>query len=315
MSKAKEYNLMAENGGHDAVNAGMGSLVRYGYVSDQDGSLSIVHCRNTACHAGLDSGSVYDHTPVRVFSTIWPDKALPVPDQYAYLDWLLNRSPYRNVFVSKSAHLALDRGFIVAKGDSNASHMVGGLVASRRLWEYIGIVGLWARLVEVGVQENLAFFLASIGNHKNTLDWGSIEYTEGEGGHRSISPSVMQWGGLKNWCLGKAPRKGQTYKVRKSYYGYHKQWADELAGCKGRPLDSVCKHTSAMMRGYAIRKGVVTVSQLPVATKYNMPFPLQTYHRVGRWSSKPTKDSVPITDFLHYTLDVIVPEINKEIGL
>jgi hypothetical protein len=66
--------------------------------------------------------------------------------QYHYLEWLLNMSPWRHAFVSKSVRKVLKDRVIVIDPEQSANYMANAMMASRQSWEnYMGS-GMYKRI-------------------------------------------------------------------------------------------------------------------------------------------------------------------------
>lgn len=135
----------------------------------------IVKCSNTACHAELS----YPNGGYGDAKSVAPDKFDPVAvlNQvqelragedvgHRFFEWLLNYSPYRSVFVTKSAKRVLDRNLVVADTEVNANLMVSALMSQRAATEnHSGnrnytIAVTWDRLVSLGVHPSAAFAIS-----------------------------------------------------------------------------------------------------------------------------------------------------------
>ena len=71
-----------------------------------------------------------------------------------FLEWLVKDSPWRSIFVGRYEHA------LIADAEADANLLASGLVASRTLWYYSGIVKVWDKLVNAGVNPTTAYLLA-----------------------------------------------------------------------------------------------------------------------------------------------------------
>lgn len=122
------------------------------------------HSHNSACHAGLGEGyemEKFDGEVLAIASKTQMKSSFYYnsPLSIRFYDWLLNRSPWAEVFVTKSGKLGARRG-VVCHTNVPSNLLLGGLIASRVAWEHINIMATWGKLTEAGVDESLAFFLA-----------------------------------------------------------------------------------------------------------------------------------------------------------
>lgn len=78
----------------------------------------------------------------------------------AFVEWLVNFSPYRSVFVTTDIDSIMKDDFVVASIDHPANLMAGALQALRALSEHPHAGYIWYHLVKAGTHPNIAFYLA-----------------------------------------------------------------------------------------------------------------------------------------------------------
>lgn len=191
------------------------------------GMNSIHHVENTNCHAGLSDGE--DGTPLKgdrvaVIHSIQKEiDDLTIEEKTRYLDWLLNRSPYKDVFVNKVASAVLESGVIICETMIPANLMAGGMIAARRLSEYTGSVRIWCDLVWHGVNEDLAFLVA----HTTTTGRDRTRLTRDcLAGHCSIDGWRVSDLVINNFVNGVLVNPREDYIKDISYRGVHNLWGD-----------------------------------------------------------------------------------------
>ena len=174
---------------------------------------------NQACHYGMRS---FETGSIAVVSGLMKPHAHKILDEdeaLAFLDYLLNRSPYSEVFITKSAHEALLHKMIVGKSSSPSNLLAAGLVASRRLWEYAEVARVFVDLAKAGVDEDLAFYLAHIArasfDRSGNCDWGGFK-----NGHCSMNSGAFGKESMTNWLSHKPIRLNNPYSKDVSYNGY-----------------------------------------------------------------------------------------------
>uniref|UniRef100_UPI00015543C0 hypothetical protein ORF070 n=1 Tax=Pseudomonas phage PA11 TaxID=347327 RepID=UPI00015543C0 len=106
---------------------------------------------NQVCHFGLKSLPTNSLAVISGLQPKYIGNLLNTKEGEAYLDWLLNRSPYSKVFVTKSAKDAIKNSCIIADSSAPSNLLAAGLVASRRLWEANHILIVWHDLVHAGM--------------------------------------------------------------------------------------------------------------------------------------------------------------------
>lgn len=119
---------------------------------------------NTACHATLNefTGKKGDLKYIQNFTlTPFPDYSREM--HLMYISWLINNSPYAEVFLNKDPEFILDNYYICdAAAPTNV--LIGGLICTRFTWEdkNRNALPVWARIVKLGGDPNLAFAFSHI---------------------------------------------------------------------------------------------------------------------------------------------------------
>lgn len=185
---------------------------------------------NQACHAGLRNnyeGNKESGALAVVSGLMKPDKKEEVDEEEAimFLDWLLNRSPYAETFITKSPHEALLHKVIVSSAHHPSNLMAAGLVASRRLWEYVFISRVFCDLAKAGVNEDLAFYLGHIFSGRFDRE-GNVSYINCQAGHCSLNPVYMGAEELKNFLEHKPVHLNKTYNEYWNYNGYDAMYGE-----------------------------------------------------------------------------------------
>lgn len=196
-----------------------GVMTRIAIVREKNIYLSTT----TICHAGLRLGGYgrEEKGGLAVVSALMKPGGDELYEDEAllYLDWLLNRSPYSEVFITKSPHEALATKMIIADGSKPSNLMAAGLVASRRLWEYSYIARVFCDLAKAGVNEDLAYYLGHISSTsfdtKGNFNWGTYK-----SGHCSLNPGVFGPKELKNFIDHKPISLNKPYSESSDYDGY-----------------------------------------------------------------------------------------------
>lgn len=84
--------------------------------------------------------------PLAVFIQVQKHDDLSEEAQFHYLEWLLNMSPWRDVFVSKSVRKVLKDRVIVVDPDQPANFMANAMMGARQCWENYSSGGLYRRI-------------------------------------------------------------------------------------------------------------------------------------------------------------------------
>lgn len=190
------------------------------------------HFTNRPCHGSLAAWSEYCRgEPEYVISKIEFDD---VGEEVAltYLNWLLNESPYRGIFHLKDAQECVNLGVVIAKCDVPNNLLLGGLMSSRRLWEYKDISVFVSRCIDQGINGNLAYALSHC--YAIYFDSDSISYRS-----NGISGESLPLEGchvkykqvLENFCNSNQVVVGSNYCDRHLYKKVCKAWVpDEHKG-------------------------------------------------------------------------------------
>lgn len=219
---AKEVIATFEEGGYNGHERCKTDCATIAVV----GTKNIHHVSNTACHAGLNDreyGMPDNGDRIAVIHSIQHccTKPLLHEEKLKFLDWLLNRSPYCSVFVSKSAKSALKREVIICDADTPANLMAGGMVAARTLSEYVTVVRVWFDLVNLGVNENLAFLVGHIIQTNRERTYISFDALAG---HCSIDGYNIGEEIVENFINSKPISLKGSYKNQSNYSGLHVTW-------------------------------------------------------------------------------------------
>ncbi len=155
-----------------------------------------------ACHAFLAYDRVeelFTHIhPITTYTSTHRYQAKSVEVCNQYLDWVYNRSPLR--------HTYLDHGdrWVESNLEVSYGELLAGLHLIRHTWEKGYVVNTWYELVGGGVEENLAFLLATMDNKPSYQ--GHIKYTWKKKAHEhnAIDPRRMSIKGVNRWLQGES---------------------------------------------------------------------------------------------------------------
>lgn len=175
---------------------------------------------------GLQEGSSYGDNPGRILA---PEVEL------WFVDYILNRSPYAETFVTKDAETALKERITVSSGDHPGNLVGAGVVALRRLWEHVYVARAAYDLVQKGVNEDLAFLVAhAIQSPSDINDDTTVSWTANLNWHTSIDIGVMSFKACKNFMERKLTDPNELYSEAGRYRGYSAMYN----GGKGASLSS-----------------------------------------------------------------------------
>lgn len=147
---------------------------------------------------------------------------LPAEVELWFVDYIINRSPYSETFLSKDAAKCLEDKVTLSSGDHPSNLMVAGLVALRRLWEYSMVARAAYDLAQAGVNEDLAFVLGHLIGVESNISGDSLTtWDYCHSGHCSIDPSIMSFKIMKNFLAHKPEKLNPLWSAGKGRYdGY-----------------------------------------------------------------------------------------------
>ena len=100
-----------------------------------------------------------------------------------YLHYLLNKSPYAEAFISKSAGQAIKNGYVLVSLDAPANMAVGGMIALRYgCWEYAATSKVFNDFIADGVDEDAAWLTCA----SYVPFFGDYSINHPSGGHSHI---------------------------------------------------------------------------------------------------------------------------------
>lgn len=165
---------------------------RYAFIYNNG---KIVVSQNTACHHSVMSLGRDDKLKTQSIVTCIngpkaQDAHLTKEESVQFYDWLLNRSPYANAFVSKDADESFNKHkYAVMNVSAPANMLQGALITTRQPWEHHNVVKVFCKLVDRGVDENTAYILGSL-FRESTGD--SLTYGMQMAGHFNLDLAVMK---------------------------------------------------------------------------------------------------------------------------
>lgn len=148
-----------------------------------------------------------------------------------FVDYIINRSPYSETFISKDAAKCLEGQVTLSSGDHPSNLMVAGLVALRRLWEYSMVARAAYDLSQAGVDEDLAFVLGHLISVETEVDnASSTSWSGGHNGHCSINPHQMGFKVIKAFMEHKPTKLNGLWSEGNRYEGYDDMYGHDRSG-------------------------------------------------------------------------------------
>lgn len=199
----------------------------------KDGTFRDVY--NNVCHANLRSGRgskfVINGLMIGTNYGSNPGRILSAEIEHWFVDYILNRSAYSAIFHEKDAKRALEERMVVASGDHPGNLVGAGLVALRSLWEMVHRAQASYDLVKLGVNEDLAFFLAHLIQTKNNAGpHDAASWTGCTSGHCSMNPSYFKFKDLRNFLEHKVISPNRNYADGGEYSSYDGMYGGDYGG-------------------------------------------------------------------------------------
>ncbi len=200
------HKRLKEVQGH--AEAQIGGMNCAAFMFDKEGK-----CRsliNKNCFGGI-TGKDMDYIIFPFFNA----------KDYSYLDYIINRSPFKGISLSTIDNIKED-GFIICSTDHPANVLIGFGMLVRQYWEQITPVKMFNLYVKNGASEDEAFILAQQTDIDNsgTLYYSLARHTAFcEGGLSSKR-------GVKNYLNGNIVSKTGIFGKGYSYTGVDKMFGD-----------------------------------------------------------------------------------------
>lgn len=169
----------------------------------------------------LQEGSGYGDNPGRVLA---PEV------EHWFVDYMLNRSIYKDAFITKDATQALAEGVVLIDGDKPGNLVGGAAVGLRRLWEHVYVARAAYDLVQQGVNEDLAFAIGHTIQAPSDINPATnVSWSANLNWHTSLNPDSLGWKGLKNLLAHKF-KPTDKYSLTGQYRNYSDMFAEQGDG-------------------------------------------------------------------------------------
>lgn len=214
---------------------------------------------NQACHAGMSelAGAARVVNALMGGEGYATGRVLGPEIELWFVDYILNRSPYAETFITKDAAKAIEQEYTVSSGDYPANQVAAGMVALRRLWEYTYVAAAAYALVEAGVNEDLAFLLGHTVSTANVPGPGAdTSWNACHSGHCSVNPAAMGFDTVKNFLDHKVVKPTGKLVGGANYYGYDAMYGEHKT-------TSYCKFVADNFPYDRCKGGAATVNLNP----------------------------------------------------
>lgn len=174
---------------------------------------------NRACHAGLVKCIYQMGKPLFVVSRVMNDIGrvkLTHREKLVYTDYLINRSPLEEVFYEKDAEEVLSTQYFIANCDVPSNKLAAGLISTRYLSETTRIARAFVKIVDAGVDEDIAYILAHM--FKFSSDGKVSKHFNGDA-HVAFTVSYWSWKGVGQWINHSPVGLNESYADNHYYRG------------------------------------------------------------------------------------------------
>lgn len=176
--------------------------------------------KDYVCHAFLRGCHGLDF-----LFNLWRDERANPSKYRRYIDWALNRSPYRDAYMVKDVDWVIKHGY-VTNAHVDGALFQGANICLRALNEYEGKIEFWTDLVEnYKVDENLAFVLA----HLFTKTGTNLTYKSWYG-HSCLDGTDLNVKMAANFVTENPTYKKKSFFETGSYNGVHERWKSKGYG-------------------------------------------------------------------------------------
>lgn len=202
------------------------------------------------CHGALSqsslrsycSGIIKAYSPEYILSSV-QNLLVPQADAEMFIEWLVQRSPYQEAFITKDVKDILKYGY-VCRTDLPNTFVAGALIASRFITEsyndsIVKRFKVFKKFTEAGISETEAFLFAHsfVLNNKAGGRW-EVEVSNLSSGHAAIDLGGRGLTYAKNFLNANIADKRGTFKERMGYEsGIFSVWGES----ESKNLSSICR--------------------------------------------------------------------------
>lgn len=194
--------------------------------------------RGQACHGDLRRSN-WHLTPDFVVSRVQTGRSDVISNRdirASYVNWLVNQSPYADAFLVKDVEWLLDHEVFVATANAPADVMAAGLVQSRRLHEYTHIAEITARLIQAGMNGNLANLISYC---VQSVEGDNFYWADFGTEHWALSPALMSKEMVERYVNGDTSlADDEPYASSKTFIG---NWKKMFGKKESKWLGNECK--------------------------------------------------------------------------
>ena len=232
------------------TNKGSNAFIGLIFKHKVNGELQYYELGSGPCHGALSqsslrsycSGIIKDYEPEYILSSV-QRLLVPQADAEMFIEWLVQRSPYQEAFITKDVKDILKYGY-VCRTDLPNTFVAGALIASRFITEnyndwIVERFKVFKKFIEAGISETEAFLFAhSFGLKTKAGGKWEMEVSNLSSGHAAIDLGNRGLTYAKNFLTANIADKRLTFKERCGYEsGIFSVWG----GTEVKNISSICR--------------------------------------------------------------------------
>jgi len=160
----------------------------------------------------------------------------------AYASYILNRSMFKDVFLTKNMQSAFRNG-VDLDVDQGHSYCVTAMMALREGWEFPYLLEGWTFLTKNGFDEDFAYIVSRMFAAE-----GNKVYKRSFGGHQTISMELSVSNAKLLFKKG-CNKKGESFRKSRSKYEIYKTTLSDKGGFKNNFHDYIFKDCKMLVSG------------------------------------------------------------------
>lgn len=185
---------------------------------DADGNIILDATMGAGCFGSIYTGRVKGCVAI-LNRMVKFDNHKHVDMQRNHYDWLANRSPWSDSFISKDADEVMKTGWMVLQTSLPNNYVMGGLITTRNMWETTYIMSGMAQLVQEGCDENLAWLIANFTGCGISKDRQISFRNYPINGHTALDGMLIYRNVISNFFNKKVVKAGPLFIENQMYLG------------------------------------------------------------------------------------------------
>jgi hypothetical protein len=216
----------------------LNSVTTLAFVTE-NGALK-VH-ENTACHAGLRSPGYCIQRTEKILGILSGvqksrDYKPKEEDSLLFFDFMANKSPWSDCFISKNPEKILADDYWVLNPEAPCNLMTSAAFATRHISEWPYNFKAWLNFVKAGVDPTKAFFFSYYFDGEGA---GKVATNTGRGGWHQPFPTNRSKTYYKNFLSHTPANPGEPYQKARSYGSIDSVWGSNNTYVKVTDIETI----------------------------------------------------------------------------